>query len=90
MRLAARWSRPSRSLTLRTGATMQGHLTELTSTGRFAIATDRGTAHIDTEEANQMRLELRRDNTSQWLPFDDPEMRAVIRSRADADQTDQG
>ena len=69
---------------------MQGHLTELTSTGRFAIATDRGTAYIDTEEANQMRLELRRDNTSQWLPFDDPEMRAVIRSRADADQTDQG
>lgn len=90
MRLEARWSRPSRSLTLRTGATMQGHLTELTSTGRFAIATDRGIACIDTEEANKMRLELRRDNTSQWLPFDDPEMRAVIRSCADADQTDQG
>ena len=69
---------------------MHGHLTELTSTGRLAIATDRGTAYIDTEEANQMRLELRRDDTSPWLAYDDPEMRAVVRSLADADQRDQG
>ena len=32
-----------------------------------------------------MRLELRRDDTSPWLPFDDPEMRALIRSLADVD-----
>ena len=56
------------------------------STGRLAIETDRGTAYIDAEEANRMRLELRRDDTAPWLAYDDPEMRAVVRSLADADQ----
>ena len=37
-----------------------------------------------------MGLELRRDDTSPWLPYDDPEMRAVVRSRVDADQRDGG
>jgi hypothetical protein len=58
---------------------MCGHLTELTSTARYAITTDRGTAYIDADEATRIALELRLDDLTAWLPFNDPEMRAVIR-----------
>jgi hypothetical protein len=64
---------------------MCGHLTELTTTGRYAISTDRGTAYIDAEEARRMGLQLRRADDLAWLPFDDAVMRAVVRTLADTD-----
>src|SRR3954451_2138198 len=84
MRVQARWHHASRSLMLRTSTSMHGHLSGLTSAGRYAITTDRGTAYIDAEEASRMRLEFRRDDTAPWLPYGDAVMTAIIRPLADA------